>query len=252
MSRFKFGGNEIIPGTITITADNFTITPKDDLRVILNISGGGSVTVDDGSDVTQRIEIMNLSGSACNVTYQGNGASVTFALADSKGMRMLWVGSYWTATISGLIEGEDEDGNTINYLSDATIDLNPLEPHTYTATGFGVCSGYNPTIYKYGKLCYMYIYKVISRFPSPSDTVGSSSYVLFKIPDECKPIDEISVAISQQIQLVNQGTPRGILSGFFTKASTNEWIIAGVTNTLDGSGYANNDRIQGIFIWLSN
>lgn len=133
MSKLIIAGNEIIPGTITVTANNSTITPKDDLRVILNISAVGAVTLSDGTDTTQRVEVFNVSSSACSITYKGSGGNVTYSLRNASGMTLLWTGTYWKATIAGLITGTDANGNTINYTSEATIDLHE-EPVQYSTT----------------------------------------------------------------------------------------------------------------------
>lgn len=133
MSKLIIAGNEIIPGTITVTANNSTITPKDDLRVILNISAVGAVTLSNGTDTTQRVEVFNVSSSACSITYKGSSGNVTYSLRNASGMTLLWTGTYWKATIAGLITGIDADGATINYTSEATIDLHE-EPVQYSTT----------------------------------------------------------------------------------------------------------------------
>lgn len=133
MSKLIIAGNEIIPGTITVTANNSTITPKDDLRVILNISAVGAVTLSNGTDTTQRVEVFNVSSSACSITYKGSSGNVTYSLRNASGMTLLWTGTYWKATIAGLITGTDANGATINYTSEATIDLHE-EPVQYSTT----------------------------------------------------------------------------------------------------------------------
>lgn len=133
MSKLIIAGNEIIPGTITVTANNSTITPKDDLRVILNISAVGAVTLSNGTDTTQRVEVFNVSSSACSITYRGSSGNVTCSLRNASGMTLLWTGTYWKATIAGLITGTDANGATLNYTSEATIDLHE-EPVQYSTT----------------------------------------------------------------------------------------------------------------------
>ncbi len=118
MSRFIFAGNEIIPGTVVMTADG-TITPKDDLRVILNISGGGTVSLSDGTDVTQRMELVNVSADTCSLTYKGTGGSTTASIYTNTGIRLLWVGSYWETSMSTAITGIDDNGQPFAFNIDA-------------------------------------------------------------------------------------------------------------------------------------
>ena len=120
MSRFVFAGNEIIPGTVVVTADG-TITPKDDLRVILNISGGGTVSLSDGTDTTQRIEIVNVNADPCSFTYKGTGGSTTASIYTNTGIRLLWVGSYWETSMSTAVTGIDDNSQPFAFNIDSLV-----------------------------------------------------------------------------------------------------------------------------------
>lgn len=120
MSRFVFAGNEIIPGTVVMTADG-TITPKDDLRVILNILGGGNVTLPDGTDTTQRIEIVNVNADPCSFTYKGTGGSTTASIYTNTGIRLLWVGSYWETSMSTAVTGIDDNSQPFAFNIDSLV-----------------------------------------------------------------------------------------------------------------------------------
>lgn len=120
MSRFVFAGNEIIPGTVIMTADG-AVTPKDDLRVILNISGGGNVTVPDGTDTTQRIELVNVSADTCSLTYKGTGGSTTASIYTNTGIRLLWVGTYWETSMSTAVTGIDDNSQPFAFNIDSLV-----------------------------------------------------------------------------------------------------------------------------------
>ena len=145
MSRFVFAGNEIIPGTVVMTADG-TITPKDDLRVILNISGGGTVSLSDGTDVTQRIEIANVSADTCSLTYKGTGGSTTASIYTNTGIRLLWVGSYWETSMSTAVTGIDDNSQPFAFNIDSLVKPDGVINLT------GTDANGNPFDYGLGKL----------------------------------------------------------------------------------------------------
>lgn len=145
MSRFVFAGNEIIPGTVVMTADG-TITPKDDLRVILNISGGGTVSLSDGTDTTQRIEIVNVNADPCSFTYKGTGGSTTASIYTNTGIRLLWVGSYWETSMSTAVTGIDDNSQPFAFNIDSLVKPDGVINLT------GTDANGNPFDYGVGKL----------------------------------------------------------------------------------------------------
>lgn len=145
MSRFIFAGNEIIPGTVVMTADG-TITPKDDLRVILNISGGGTVSLSDGTDTTQRIEIVNVNADPCSFTYKGTGGSTTASIYTNTGIRLLWVGSYWETSMSTAVTGIDDNSQPFAFNIDSLVKPDGVINLT------GTDANGNPFDYGLGKL----------------------------------------------------------------------------------------------------
>lgn len=145
MSRFVFAGNEIIPGTVVMTADG-TITPKDDLRVILNISGGGTVSLSDGTDTTQRIEIVNVNADPCSFTYKSTGGSTTASIYTNTGIRLLWVGSYWETSMSTAVTGIDDNSQPFAFNIDSLVKPDGVINLT------GTDANGNPFDYGLGKL----------------------------------------------------------------------------------------------------
>ena len=197
MSRFIFAGNEIIPGTVVMTADG-TITPKDDLRVILNISGGGTVSLSDGTDTTQRMEIVNVNADSCSFTYKGTGGSTTASIYTNTGIRLLWVGSYWETSMSTAVTGIDDNNQPFAFNIDSLAKPDGVANITGTdADGvpFDVGVGqlvtvaeeesYSTTEVKTSKTWIdgKPIYRKTFVIPSTTPTANTNSYLEFTKPD---------------------------------------------------------------------
>lgn len=122
MSKLIVDGNEVFPGTITIIDNNSTITPKDNLRVILNISGESTVTLSDGTDVTQRVEVFNASNDNCTLSYVSSAGNSTTVLAKNTSIRLLWVGTFWDYSDATTVTGIDDNGQPFAYNIDSLVE----------------------------------------------------------------------------------------------------------------------------------
>ena len=122
MSKLIVDGNEVFPGTITIIDNNSTITPKDNLRVILNISGESTVTLSDGTDVTQRVEVFNASNDNCTLSYVSSAGNSTTVLAKNTSIRLLWVGTFWDYSDATTLTGIDDNGQPFAYNIDSLVE----------------------------------------------------------------------------------------------------------------------------------
>ena len=122
MSKLIVDGNEVFPGTITIIDNNSTIIPKDNLRVILNISGESTVTLSDGTDVTQRVEVFNASNDNCTLSYVSSAGNSTTVLAKNTSIRLLWVGTFWDYSDATTVTGIDDNGQPFAYNIDSLVE----------------------------------------------------------------------------------------------------------------------------------
>lgn len=134
MSAIIVAGNEIIPDTLTVTVDGTEITAKDFQKVLLNINqASATASVADGTDLMQKMEIINKNANACDVSFKGEGGATVKNLKQNQSMRLSWTGSYWYVTFGGLLSGVANDGTPFNYTTEVTLDEAPLNT-TYSTT----------------------------------------------------------------------------------------------------------------------
>lgn len=127
MSAIIIGGNEIIPDTLTVTVDGTEITAKDFQKVLLNINqASATASVADGTDLMQKMEIINKNANACDVSFKGEGGATVKNLKQNQSMRLSWTGSYWYVTFGGLLSGVANDGTPFNYTTEVTLDEVPV------------------------------------------------------------------------------------------------------------------------------
>ena len=134
MSAIIVAGNEIIPDTLTVTVDGTEITAKDFQKVLLNINqASATASVADGTDLMQKMEIINKNANACDVSFKGEGGATVKNLKQNQSMRLSWTGSFWYVTFGGLLSGVANDGTPFNYTTEVTLDEVPVNT-TYTTT----------------------------------------------------------------------------------------------------------------------
>ena len=127
MSAIIVAGNEIIPDTLTVTVDGTEITAKDFQKVLLNINqASATASVADGTDLMQKMEIINKNANACDVSFTGEGGATVKNLKQNQSMRLSWTGSYWYVTFGGLLSGVANDGTPFNYTTEVTLDEAPV------------------------------------------------------------------------------------------------------------------------------
>jgi len=127
MSAIIVAGNEIIPDTLTVTVDGTEITAKDFQKVLLNINqASATASVADGTDLMQKMEIINKNANACDVSFTGKGGATVKNLKQNQSMRLSWTGSYWYVTFGGLLSGVANDGTPFNYTTEVTLDEAPV------------------------------------------------------------------------------------------------------------------------------
>lgn len=134
MSAIIVAGNEIIPDTLTVTVDGTEITAKDFQKVLLNINqASATASVADGTDLMQKMEIINKNANACDVSFTGEGGATVKNLKQNQSMRLSWTGSFWYVTFGGLLSGVANDGTPFNYTTEVTLDEVPVNTIYTTA-----------------------------------------------------------------------------------------------------------------------
>lgn len=111
MARLIIGENELLPGTQVITANSTTITPKDGLEVLLNISDvtPATVTLNSGTGLSQEVHVTNKNINDCSVTYLSDNGLFTLTLKSNQSVFFNWSGTYWE---SSLVSSTSFDGGT--------------------------------------------------------------------------------------------------------------------------------------------
>ena len=113
--------NVDVSETQTITETAQTITAKDNLRVLLNISGTSTAALSDGTETTQKVEIVNISSDKCTLSYKGNSGATTFEMSKDSSIRLLWIGSYWEASEDVPVLGIDDNKTAFAFNIDSMV-----------------------------------------------------------------------------------------------------------------------------------